>query len=178
MEASTYQQIQELSRMTVGQLREKYLEVFGEESRCHHKAALRKRIAWRLQALAEGGLSERARRRAEELANDADLRMRAPRDPIRPGSAEVRARTTKSRIPPSCDPRLPVPGTLLAREFRGRDVVVKVLDGGFEFEGQRYHSLSAIANKVTGTKWNGFLFFGLAGSGSPASGPTHQEVKE
>ena len=55
MEASTYQQIQELSRMTVGQLREKYLDVFGEESRCHHKAALRKRIAWRLQALAEGG---------------------------------------------------------------------------------------------------------------------------
>ncbi len=90
MKASTYQQIQELSRLTVGQLRDKHLEVFGEESRCHHKAALQKRIAWRLQALAEGGLSERARRRAEELANDADLRMRAPRDPIRAGTGAIR----------------------------------------------------------------------------------------
>ena len=55
MKASTYQQIQELSRLTVGQLRDKHLDVFGEESRCHHKAALQKRIAWRLQALAGGG---------------------------------------------------------------------------------------------------------------------------
>ena len=72
-------EIEELSRMTVGQLREKYLEVFGEESRSNHKQFLFRRIAWRIQALAEGGLSERARRRALEIANDADLRIRAPR---------------------------------------------------------------------------------------------------
>ena len=77
MEAGTVQQIQGLSRMTVGELREKYFEVFGEETRSYHKAFLRKRIAWRLQALAEGDLSDRARRRAGELANDADLRLRA-----------------------------------------------------------------------------------------------------
>ena len=77
MEAGTVQQIQGLSRMTVGELREKYIEVFGEETRSYHKAFLRKRIAWRLQALAEGDLSDRARRRAGELANDADLRLRA-----------------------------------------------------------------------------------------------------
>jgi hypothetical protein len=70
-------QIDELSRMTVGQLRQKYLEVFGEESRSNHKQFLFRRIAWRIQALAEGGLSERARRRALEIANDADLRIRA-----------------------------------------------------------------------------------------------------
>jgi hypothetical protein len=80
MEASTYQEIQGLSRLTVGQLREKYLDVFGEETRARHKVFLQKRIAWRLQALAEGDLSERARRRADELADDADLRLRAPRD--------------------------------------------------------------------------------------------------
>ena len=148
--------------MTVGELQEKYLEVFGEETRSHHKEFLRKRIAWRLQALAEGDLSERARRRAEELANDADLRMRAPRDPIKPGSVEMKARTTTSCISPSSDPRLPLPGTLLAREFEGRDIVVKVLDNGFEFDDRRYKSLSAIAQEVTGTKWNGFLFFGIA----------------
>ena len=72
-------EIEELSRMTVGQLRQKYLEVFGEESRSNHKQFLFRRIAWRIQALAEGGLSERARRRALEIANDADLRIRAPR---------------------------------------------------------------------------------------------------
>ena len=65
--------------MTVGQLRQKYLEVFGEESRSNHKQFLFRRIAWRIQAMAEGGLSERARRRALEIANDADLRIRAPK---------------------------------------------------------------------------------------------------
>ncbi len=178
MEANTYQEIQGLARLTVGQLREKYLDVFGEETRARHKVYLQKRIAWRLQALAEGDLSERARRRAEELADDADLRLRAPRDPNRPGSADVRARTTEGHISPSRDPRLPVPGTLLAREFRGRDVVVKVLDQGFEFEDRQYQSLSAIAKDVTGSKWNGFLFFGIAGGGGPANGHTHQGVSE
>ena len=59
-------EIKELSRMTVGQLRQRYMEVFGEESRSNHKQFLFRRIAWRIQALAEGGLSERARRRALE----------------------------------------------------------------------------------------------------------------
>jgi len=98
MEATTYQEVQGLSRMTVGELRDKYLEVFGEETRSYHKEFLRKRIAWRIQALADGDLSERARRRAEELANDADLRTRSPRDPVASGSAEVKARTAISRI--------------------------------------------------------------------------------
>lgn len=60
MEATTYQEVQRLSRMTVGEIREKHLEVFGEETRSYHKEFLRKRIACRLQALAEGDLSERA----------------------------------------------------------------------------------------------------------------------
>jgi hypothetical protein len=161
MNATTYQEVQRLSRMTVGELREKYLDVFGEETRSRHKEFLRKRIAWRIQALAYGDLSERARQRAHELANDADLRMRTPRDPVRPGSAEVKARTIAARIPASRDPRLPLPGTLLSREFRGRDIVVKVLDDGFEFDDRHYRSLSAIAREITGSKWNGFLFFGI-----------------
>jgi len=78
MEPETYQEIQRLSRMTVSELRDKYLEVFGEQTRSRHKEFLKKRIAWRIQALAEGDLSERARRRAEELANDADFAERMP----------------------------------------------------------------------------------------------------
>jgi hypothetical protein len=165
MNADTYREIKQLSRMTVGELREKHLEVFGERTRSRHKEFLRKRIAWRIQALTEGGLSERAKRRAEELANDADLRLRAPRDRVESDSAEVKARSRSSRISPSRDARLPLPGTLLTREYRGRDIVVKVLEDGFEFENCRYRSLSAIAKEVTGSKWNGFLFFGLRESG-------------
>ena len=160
METGTVQQIQGLSRMPVGELREKYLEVFGEETRSYHKDFLRKRIAWRLQALAEGDLSERARRRAGELANDADLRLRAPRDRSRPGPAAEQARTA-GRLSTSRDRRLPLPGTLLVRAFQARDLVVQVLDDGFAFEGRRYRSLSAIAREVTGSQWNGFAFFGL-----------------
>ena len=67
-----------LERMTATQLRDKFLEVLGEESRSGHKEWLVKRIAWRIRANAEGGLSERAKRRAKELANDADMRLKAP----------------------------------------------------------------------------------------------------
>jgi hypothetical protein len=71
-----------LKRMAVGELRGRYVEVFGEATRSGNKDWLWKRIAWRMQANAEGGLTERARRRAEETANDADLRLRRP--PHRP----------------------------------------------------------------------------------------------
>ena len=69
-----------LQRLGVKALRERYAEVFGEATPARNKVWLVKRIAWRLQALAEGDLSERARRRAAELANDADLRLNPPRD--------------------------------------------------------------------------------------------------
>ena len=151
-------QIEELKRMTVGQLRQKYVEVFGEESRSNHKQFLFRRIAWRIQALAEGGLSERARRRALEIANDADLRIRAPKGAFQNGDL-VPALTVRRKVPADVDPRLPPPGTYLEREYKGRGVIVKVLVDGFEFDGEIYRSLSAIAREVTGTKWNGFLFF-------------------
>jgi len=70
----------ETSPMTVGQLKAKYQEVFGEMSRSNHKQFLFRRIACRMQANAYGGLSERARRRTLEIANDADLRIRAPKN--------------------------------------------------------------------------------------------------
>src|SRR5918995_6741292 len=68
-----------LRRMTPAQLRVHYLEVFGEPSRSGNRDFLFKRIAWRVQSLAEGTLSERARRRAEELVRDADVRTTLPR---------------------------------------------------------------------------------------------------
>lgn len=148
-----------LARMTVGELRENYIAVFGEETRSWNREFLRKRIAWRIQELAEGGLSERARKRAEELARDADLRIRPPDPQALAGKTVVR------RLPASKDRRLPIAGTVLTREYRGATVKVTVLDNGFEHEGRVYRSLTAVAQAVTGTHWNGYHFFGLTSRG-------------
>ncbi len=147
-----------LTRMKVTQLRERYGEVFGEAARSFNKPYLIKRITWRLQAMHEGDLSERARRRARELANDADLRIRPP---LPPKEKELNGGTSTSSFHVSGDDRLPMPGTLLTRDYKGKSVQVRVLTNGFDFDGEVYRSLSAVARKVTGAHWNGFLFFGL-----------------
>ena len=153
------QTVAALGRMTVAQLREKYLEVFGEPSRSGNRDFLFKRVAWRVQSLAEGTLSERARRRAEELARDADIRTTLPRPP---NHASADAKTNALPAPKvTAHDRLPLPGTVLTRKYRGRQVEAKVLPNGFEYDGQVYRSLSAVAKAVTGSHWNGHLFFGL-----------------
>ena len=113
VETAMRKQIDELSRMTVGQLRPKYLQVFGEESRSNHRQFLFRRIAWRIQALAEGGLSERARRRALEIANDADLRIRAPKTKFGPDVTLDPTLSVSRKVASALDPRLPPPGTYL-----------------------------------------------------------------
>jgi hypothetical protein len=148
-------EIARLGKLKTKALQARYGELFGEESRSSNHAHLFRRIAWRLQANAEGGLSERARKRAAELAHDADLRLRAPRHFWRAdGSVGLEP-------VPARDPRLPPVGTVLKRVYGERTIEVTVLATGFEFEGKSYPSLSLIAQRVTGTRWNGFLFFGL-----------------
>lgn len=151
-------QIEALRRMTVRELRGRYREVFGEESRSNHKQFLFRRIAWRLQADGKGGLSECARQRALEIANDGDLRIRAPKGFDFDAAGQ---RCVQGQIAPDADPRRPLPGTVLERQYKGQQVIVKVCDDGFNYNGQRYRSLSAIAKEITGTKWNGYLFFHL-----------------
>jgi hypothetical protein len=154
-----------LKRMTVKELRGRYVEVFGEATRSGNKDWLWKRIAWRMQANAEGGLTERARRRAEELANDTDLRIRPPVAPAETGDIGV-ATTTAFRIEP--DDRLPMPGTILTRRYKGRLIQVTVLPKGFDYQGEVFRSLSAVAKAVTGSHWNGLLFFDLPRPGKEA----------
>ena len=148
----------ELERMTGTELRRRYAEVFGEESRSGNRQWLIRRIAWRTQALEEGDLPERARQRAMEIANDADLRVHAPTHGVI-GTISADRTTTVST---GNSDRLPMPGSLLAREYKGRMIRVRVLPKGFEYEGETYRSLSAIAKVVTGAHWNGNLFFGVA----------------
>lgn len=154
-------QIRELRQMSVGQLRAHYAEVFGEENRSRNKDYLVRRIAWRIQANASGGITERARLRAEELANEADLRVSHTRpEPVE----DAVAATLSAPFSPSRDPRLPPPGTVISREFRGQIISVQVEVDSFRWNGQQFKTLSAIAKEVTGKSWNGFVFFKLGGN--------------
>lgn len=145
--------IARLQHMTPKELREQYLTEYGEPSRSGNRDYLTKRLAWRMQANAEGDLPERARKRAVELARDSDLRLNPPRTDEHQPELSV----------PAPQPGLPMPGTILRRDYKGRTILVTVLDKGFEFEGEFFRSLSAIAKHVTGAHWNGRLFFGLSG---------------
>ena len=156
------QEVAAMERMTVNQLHEKYNEVFGEPTNGRHKQWLIKRIAWRMQANAEGGLSERARRRAMELANDADLRVTVPRVKKLTSLAATLSGPASPK-PQQCTQLLP--GMVLQRVYKGATLRVTVLDCGFEFEGERYKSLTAVAKAVTGKHWNGHHFFGLRKNG-------------
>ena len=147
-----------LQRLTMHELRVRYAELFGEATSAKNRTWLLRRVAWRLQSLAEGDLSERARQRAAELANDADLRITVPR--------------VKEPVPIArdSDPRLPMPGTILTRDYKGQTLQVEVLAEGFAYAGQSYQSLSAVAKAITGAHCNGYHFFrtALAGRGGAA----------
>jgi Protein of unknown function (DUF2924) len=71
-------------------------------------------------------------------------------------------------VVPAHDARLPIAGTLLVKDFKDGTIVVRVLDEGFEYDGRRFTSLSAIAKEITGTTWNGYRFFGLLQEDSSA----------
>lgn len=161
-QASVTTQILALQRMTVGQLRLKWRELYGEDTRSFNRAYLWRRLAWRVQELAYGGLSERAKARIAELSAGDDLRFLPPRDwnpPTNggpgPTSGQVR-RAVRDR-------RLPSPGSILTRQYHGHEIEVTIQEKGYFWEGRPYRSLSAIAREVTGQRWNGLLFFRLTG---------------
>ncbi len=154
MQLNILNEVAALQRLTVGQLRQRFAELFGEATSASNRTWLVKRIAWRIQALAQGDLSERARRRATELAQDADLRLNPPRKkttiPTTPEPVSFSA---------SIDPRLPPPGTILTRPYKGQQLHVQVLTEGFAYAGTVFPSLSAVAKAITGGHCNGYHFF-------------------
>jgi hypothetical protein len=156
MHAELNQHIDQLRRMSTAQLQLKYRELFGQASHSNHKDYLFRRVAWRMQALAEGGLSERARQYARELAIDADLRLCAPKRLAGTPPAVLVASGSRQR-----DPRVPAPGTQLIKNYKDETLTVTVLEDGYQYGERVFKSLSAIARQVTGTQWNGYLFFGL-----------------
>src|SRR5450755_1886914 len=163
MDDAIRQEIEGLGKLKAKELRVRYRELFDEQSRSGNRMYLFRRVAWRLQAQSEGGLSERAQERARQLADEAALRLRPPRQ-------FLQERGEPSVAPqPSLEPnlgrdrRLPPAGSSLQRAYQGRSIEVRVLQNGFEFNGKRYDSLSGVAHQATGTRWNGFAFFRLHG---------------
>jgi len=159
-------QIAALDRITTGDLAERYKELHGQPCRTRHRAYLIRKIAWRIQANAEGDLSERARKRAAELADDADVRVMAPKTMICPpqvGETTVVTRTAPTGRDCPNDPRLPPPGSAIVRKYKGRTIRAVVLEDGrtFECNGERFRTLSALTKKITGSHMNGFRFFRL-----------------
>ena len=123
-------------------LKQQWRELFDSEPPPFNRRYLESRLAYRIQELAYGGLKPETVRRLERLGEQLDggdrkkSGMRADRD-------------------------RPITGTRLIREWQGVEHVVTVTADGFEWEGRPYKSLSAIARAITGTRWNGWVFFGL-----------------
>jgi hypothetical protein len=145
------QKLATLPHLRVPDLRRMYAEEFGEATNANNRDWLTKRLAWRLQAQALGGLTERAKARAAELANEADLRTTAPPCATPVPTGEPR------------DPRLPAPGAVITRRYKGVEHCVEVLADGFIWNGETYPTLTAVAKAMTGQHLNGFAFFGLKG---------------
>ncbi len=139
-----------IQRMGRGELRDLWRETFGEDPRSGNVAWMRKRLAWGVQAAVLGGLSEAAKQRIEELT-PAALAMDALGIQVVPRAARAVSQVKREVL---------TPGTILTRAYKGRTIEVLVReDGRFEYDGVFYASLSAVAKAVTGSHWNGRLFF-------------------
>ena len=152
--------IERLMRLGIPALQGIHRELFGKNCPVPHVLYLHRKLAWELQARSQGGLPEEVRQHALNIAWQTTLRTRAPSQPFRPVSSTVSF---------GHDTRLPPPGTLLKRHFKGKPVLVKVLASGFEYDGRVFGSLSSVANEVAGGNWNGFVFFGLNTGSSVAA---------
>ena len=135
---SVLSQIAGLTKCDMEELRERWRLLFGGEPPAYGRELLRRRLAYRIQEIAFGGLSEA--RRQQLRAIDATARQSKPK-------------RNKDGIP--------LMGAVLVREYEGERHEVIVLQDGFEYRGKKWASLSVIARHITGTRWNGPLFFGL-----------------
>ena len=141
MNDSVLGQLAALPEKTTPELKQLWRELYDREPPPYSKPFLVKRLAYRIQELAHGGLSARAEAKLAERIEDENVRAKG-KTPVRRGDR-------------------PIAGTRLIREWQGVEHTATVLDEGFEYQGRRYQSLSAIARAITGTRWSGPLFWGL-----------------
>lgn len=160
-------QLAELETMNTAALQARWHEVFGEAARSRNKGYLHKRLAYRIQEIAEGGLSAKALDQIEALAEKAPIRRRA-----RAGGAKaVEGAAEGDATQGTRDPRLPPAGTILRPKYKGREFAITVLEEGFEVDGVgTYKSLSAAAKAATGQVMNGFSWCSLIPKAPKAGG--------
>jgi hypothetical protein len=145
MTISVLKEVTALPSLTIDDLKTKWCKLFDSDPPPYNKAFLIRRLAYRLQELAHGGLSEITKERLKCLSTEEGD---PPRQQVKTFQGDG-----------------PVTGTRLMREWKGIDHCVTVLEDGFDYEGQKFRSLSAVARAITGTRWNGKLFFGLKKNG-------------
>ena len=138
---SVVMQLAALKRMTVVELKTKWESLFGAPAPNNSRSYLELRLGYRIQELTLGGLSRETRRTLDLLADEIDGKI---------GRKAIIA-----------DSRNPVVGTRLVREWDGVENTVTVMRDGFDWQGRKFKSLSAVAKAITGTQWNGYRFFGL-----------------
>jgi len=141
-------------------LKQQWRDLFDSEPPPFNRRYLESRLAYRIQELAYGGLKPETVRRLERLGEELDGGDRKKRG--------IRA-----------DRDRPITGTRLLREWQGVEQIVTVTADGFEWQGRPYKSLSAIARAITGTRWNGWTFFGLKNHRGVSGGgrrPAHDPV--
>jgi len=146
---SVVEQVAALDKSPTDELIEEYRRLHDKAPRTRNRAWLIRKVAWAIQAEAFGGLSDKAKVRLEELIAQIGPPL---------GAADRTITTGRPRKP---EPNGPPVGTTLTRVWHGQQVVVHVRDNGFEYDGVLYRSLTAVAERVTGSHWNGRLFFGL-----------------
>ncbi len=147
MKRSILKQVTELESLPVAELKDRWGELYGTEAPTCNRALLTKRLAYHLQELAYGGVSEVTRAKLRDHLNGERL------DDDSADAARMERRHRKNGMS--------VPGTRLIREWQGRRYEVTVVNGGFEYDGRPYRSLTAVTKAITGTHWNGPAFFGL-----------------
>jgi len=149
---STISQITKLKNASAEELLKRYKELYGEDATGTHKTYLWRKIAYKLQELEYGELSAKARNRLRALIEEYDpINNKA----LRPDKPAMHQQL------PLKDKRLPIPGTVITKEYKDTSYRVKVLEKGFEYNDKIYKTLSAIAKEITKAHWNGYLFFNL-----------------
>jgi hypothetical protein len=156
MAETNLSQIMELKEKTLGELKAKYEELFpGQNAPSNNKVFLWRKIAYRLQEQTYGGISAETQSKIQQLIQQYDpINNKA----LRPNLA-AENQSKKNNL--SRDKRLPIPGTVITKEYKGISLQVKVLDTGFEYNSKIHKTLTAIAKEITGAHWNGYLFFNL-----------------
>lgn len=151
-----------LAALPTHELRERCAVCYGHTPATRNRAHLISKIVWAAQRDAFGDISDAARKKGLVIADDRDVKGRFPKEQ----GPSSNSTDTSNTINIAYQPKLELlPGTVLHRNYKSDDIQVRVLENGFEWNGQHFKSLSATARAVTGTRWNGKLFFGLKPKG-------------